>query len=80
MSHIQTGESFDLELDEVVLSLDEEELLLIRGELGVAPLSRRVKQNVKPSTAFFELSEDDLYTWMNDMLDEYSYLFGGTLW
>ncbi len=80
LSHIQAGESFDLELDEVVLSLDEEELLLIRGELGVEPLSRRVKQNVKPRTAFFELDEDDLYTWMNDMVDEYSYLLDGMSW
>lgn len=80
LSHIRTGESFDLELDEAVLSVDDEEILLIRGELGVEPLTRRVKQNVKPKTAFFELSEDDWYNWMDEMLDEYGYLLDGMLW
>lgn len=80
LPHIQKGESFDLELDEVQLLVDDEELLLIRGEVGVEPLSRRVKQNVKPKTAFFALSEDDWYTWMGDVLDEYDYLLEGLFW
>lgn len=80
LSHIQTGQSFDMDLDEVVLSVDDEELLLIRGEVGVKPLVRRVKQNVKPKTAFFELSEDDWYDWLDDMYYEYSYLFEGMFW
>lgn len=80
LSHIQKGESFDLELDELILSADDEELLLIRGDVGVEPLTRRVKQNVKPKTAFFELTEDDWYTWMGDVLDEYSYLLEGMFW
>lgn len=80
LSHIRTGESFDLELDEVVFSLDDEEFLLIRGELGVEPLARHVKQNVKPKTAFFELSEDDWYDWIDEMFDEYDYLINGMFW
>lgn len=80
LSHIQTGQSFDMDLDEVVLSVDDEELFLIRGEVGVKPLVRRVKQNVKPKTAFFELSEDDWYDWLDDMYYEYSYLFEGMFW
>lgn len=80
LSHIQKGESFDLDLDEVVLSMDDEELLLIRGEIGVKPLVRRVKQNVKPKTAFFALSEDDWYDWIDEMIDEYDYLMNGMFW
>lgn len=80
LSHIQKGKGFDLDLDEVVLSMDDEELLLIRGEVGVEPLTRRVKQNVKPKRAFFELSEDDWYYWVEEMFDEYSYLLGGLFW
>ena len=80
LSHIQKGESFNLELDEVVLSMDDEELLLIRGEVGVEPLSRRVKQNVKPKTAFFDLTEDDWYDWFGDVIDEYDYLLEGLFW
>lgn len=79
-SHIQTGESFDMDLDEVVISLDDEEILLIRGEIGVEPLAKQVKQNAKPKTAFFELDEDDWYAWMDDMFDEYDYLLGGMFW
>lgn len=80
LSHIQKGESFDLDLDEVVLSMDDEELLLIRGEVGVEPLRRRVKQNVKPRTAFFDLTEDDWYAWFGEMIDEYDYLLEGLFW
>lgn len=80
LSHMQTGESFDLDLDEAVFSLDDEEFLLIRGEVGVKPLVRRVKQNVKPKTAFFELSEDDWYEWIDDLAGEYSYLLEGLFW
>lgn len=80
LSHIQKGESFDLELDEATFCLDDEELLLIRGEVGVEPLSRRVKQNVKPKTAFFDLTEDDWYTWIGDVINEYDYLLEGLLW
>lgn len=57
LSHITKGESFDLELDEVLLSANDVEFLLIRGDIGIAPLKRDVKRNVKAKTAFFEMSE-----------------------
>ena len=56
-SHITEGESFDLELDELLLSADDEELVLIRGDIGLSPLKRRVRQNVKAKKAFFEMSD-----------------------
>ena len=56
-SHIKKGESFDMEIDELTLSAEDEELWLVRGDIGLAPLKRRVRQNVKAKTAFFELSE-----------------------
>lgn len=80
LSHIQKGESFDLELDEVLFSVNDEEFLLIRGEVGVEPLTRRVKQNVKPKTTFFALTEDYWYTWIGDVIDEYDYLLEGFFW
>lgn len=64
-SHITKGESFDLELDELLLSADDEELVLVRGDIGLSPLKRRVRQNVKAKTAFFEMSEQE---W-NSILD-----------
>lgn len=75
LSHIQKGESFKLELDEVIISMDDEELLLIRGEYGVEPLARRVKQNVKPKRAFFEMDMDDMASWLDEMFDEYDYMY-----
>lgn len=80
LSHIQKGESFNLELDEVQLLVDGEELLLVRGEVDIEPLSRRVKQNVKPNTAFFDLTEDDWYAWFAEVIDEYDYLMEGLFW
>lgn len=56
-SHINKGESFDLELDEMLISVNNEELALVRGDISLSPLQRRVRQNVKAETAFFELSE-----------------------
>lgn len=80
LSHIQKGESFDLDLDEAVFRVDGEELLLVRGELGIEPLSRRITKKVKPKTAFFEMTEDDWFAWMDDLFDEYEYLFDMMFW
>lgn len=75
LSHIQKGESFDLDMEEVLISMDDEELLLVRGEYGIEPLARRVKQNVKPKKAFFELDTDDVASWLEELFDEYDYLY-----
>lgn len=80
LSHMQQGESFKLELDEAMFTMDDEEILLVRGEMGIEPLAGRVKQKVKPKTAFFDLTEDDWYRWFDDVLDEYSYLIEGLFW
>lgn len=58
-SHIKKGESFDMEIDELTLSAEDEEIWLVRGDIGLSPLKRRVRQNVKAKTAFFELSEQE---------------------
>lgn len=73
-SHINKGESFDLELDEFLLSADNEELLLIRGEAGLSPLKRRVRENVKAKTAFFELSEQEWNKIFDRVYRDYEYL------
>ena len=77
LSHIKRGESFDLEVDEAVITVDDEEFLLIRGEFGVEPLARRVKQNVKPEKAFFEMSEREWNRWADEVINEFDYLFDG---
>lgn len=75
-SHITKGESFDLELDELLLSADDEELVLVRGDIGLSPLKRRVRQNVKAKTAFFELSEQEWNFILDKVYRDYENLLG----
>lgn len=74
LSHIERGSRFDLELDEAVLCVDQEELLLIRGDIRLSPLSKRVQQNVKPRIAFFELTEQEWNNIGERLYREYGYL------
>jgi hypothetical protein len=62
LSHVTKGESFDLELDEMTLSANDEEVCLVRGDIGLSPLKRRVKQNVRAKTPFFEMSDREWET------------------
>lgn len=73
-SHVKKGESFDMELDELTLSVEDEEVWLVRGEIGLSPLKRRVRQNVKAKTAFFELSEREWDKILNRVYKDYEYL------
>ncbi len=74
LSHIKAGESFDVEIDEMTLSAEDEEILLIRGDIGLSPLKRRVRQNVKAETAFFELSEREWETIIDKVYRNYENL------
>lgn len=73
-SHITKGESFDLELDELLISVEDEEILLVRGDIGLSPLKRRVRQNVKAKTALFELSEQEWNRIFEKVYRDYEYL------
>lgn len=57
---IVKGESIDLALDEVSFAVDGEDYLKITGDISVEPLSGGVRTDVKPTTAFFEMTEADL--------------------
>lgn len=74
LSHITRGESFDLELDELLVSANDEELVLVRGDVGLSPLKRRVRQNVKAKTAFFEMSEEEWNLVFNSIYRDYERL------
>lgn len=74
-SHIRKGEGFDLELDEVRFLIDGEQTMLIRGEIGLAPLSRRVKQIAEPKTAIFAMNEEDWIGILERLDQEYGYLW-----
>ncbi len=73
-SHITKGESFDMEIDELTFSVEDEELWLVRGDVGLSPLKRQVRQNVKAKTAFFELSEREWDKIIEKVYKDYEYL------
>lgn len=75
-SHIKKGESFDMEIDELTFDVEDQELWLVRGEIGLSPLKRRVRQNVKAKTAFFELSEREWNGILDRVYKDYENLMG----
>ena len=74
-SHIEKGERFDLDLDEVILQIDGEEALKIRGKIELAPLSRRVERIAKPKTAFFDMDGEEWIEILEKIDREYGYLW-----
>lgn len=72
-SHIVKGESFDLELEELTIDVNAEELALVRGELGLKPLMKRVERNVKAQTAFFEMPEREWDAIFEKVYRDYEY-------
>lgn len=75
LSNIEKGEGFDLELDEFLLYSDGEEVLQIKGDIALEPLTKRVKQNAHPKTAFFELSVLEWSDIGEQLSRSYGYLF-----
>ncbi len=83
LSHISKGSSFDLELDELLLSENGEELVKVKGDVRLSPLTRRVQQNVEPKTAFFGMTEREWSAVGEKLYREYGYLleyFYGPMW
>ncbi len=75
ISHIKRGESFQLKLDELRRTVDGEQTVLVRGEIDLGPLSRKVKQIVEPKTALFSMGEDEWIKIIERIDREYSYLW-----
>lgn len=74
-SHIRKGEGFDLRLDEVRLLTNGEQIMLVRGEIDLAPLSRRVKQIAEPKTALFSMGEEEWSKILDKIDRAYGYLW-----
>lgn len=74
-SHIRKGESLQLKLDELRRLVDGEQTVLVRGEIDLAPLSRRVKQIAEPKTAFFSMGEEEWVRILERIDREYGYLW-----
>lgn len=83
LSHITQGSSFNLELDELLLSENGEDLLKVKGDIRLSPLTKRVQQNVKPRTAFFEMTDREWNVIGEKLYREYGYLLEylyGSMW
>lgn len=77
---IVKGESLELDLDEVLFTMDDEQLFKFSGDILVEPLDKPVKSSVKPETAFFEMSYADWLDIIDAIEDEYGGLLGSLLW
>lgn len=74
-SHIRKGEGFQLKLDEARHTVDGEQTMLVKGEIDLRPLSRKVKQIAKPKTAIFSMSETAWGKILEKIDEEYGYLW-----
>lgn len=74
-SHINRGESFKLELDEFRHLVNGEQSVLVRGEIDLGPLSRRIKQIAEPKTALLAMDEEDWMEILEKIDREYGYLW-----
>lgn len=83
LSHITRGSSFDLELDELLVSENGEDLVKMKGDIRLSPLTRQVEHNVKPRTAFFEMTDREWNAIGEKLYREYGYLLEylyGSMW
>ena len=58
----------------MTLSAYDEELWLVRGDVAFSPLKRRIKQNVKAETPFFEMSDREWETIFERVYRDYENL------
>lgn len=72
---IVQGESLELDLEKVEITVNGEESYRITGDITIEPLRDKVKATVKPKTAFFEMSWSD---W-EDIIDRIDDAYGSLL-
>lgn len=79
LDDIVKGESMKFELDKLTFSMDDEELFKISGDIEIEPIKGKIKQSVKPKTAFFEMTLSDWEDILDEIDDEYGSLLNA-LW
>ena len=65
------GESVTFDLHKIELSMNDERLFTVSGDISIEPLTGSVKKVARPETAFFEMSIDDWYEVIYQIDNEY---------
>lgn len=68
---IVKGESLEIDLDKMVVSMDGEERIDVTGNVSIEPLTEAVKSSAEPKTALFEMTEADWLDILYQLDDEY---------
>lgn len=76
LDDIVKGESLEIDLDKVILTMDDEELFKITGDVNIEPLTKPVTSKVKAETAFFEMTESDWWDIINKVVGDLGLLSG----
>ncbi len=71
--NIVYGERYDMNLDELTMSMYEEEVYKLTGEIMIEPLTSEIKTTLEPETRIFEMSEDE---WL-DVIEQIAYEYEG---
>ena len=74
LDDIVKGESLEIDLDKVVLSMDDEELFKITGNISIEPQTKPVSSKVKAETALFDMTESDWWDIISKVLDDLEFL------
>lgn len=74
LDDIVKGESLEIDLDKVVLSMDDEELFKITGNVTIEPQTKPVTSKVKAETAFFDMTAYDWWDVISKVLDDMEFL------
>lgn len=72
---IRPGQGYQMDLEDLSVSMDGEELFNITGDIHVEPLRGNIKRSVEARTAFFEMTERDWNRILDRIDEEYGGLF-----
>ena len=76
---IEKGESVEVDLDQVAVSVNGEELFKVTGDVSIEPLEKTIRPSAEPETAFFEMTDSDLMVILYRLDDEYGGILGSLL-
>ena len=74
LDDIVKGEGLEIDLDKMTLSVNDEDLFKITGNVSIEPLTKPVSSKVKAETAFFDMTESDWWGIISKVLDDLEFL------
>lgn len=74
LDDIVKGESVEIDLDKVVLTMDDEDLFKLTGSINIEPQTKPVTSKVKAETAFFDMTESDWWDIISKVVGDFGLL------